>query len=318
LEAENPYLRELNDWYRQNAARLGLATHAYYELEKVRNVVLVVSPSSADPGVEGCIALGLDGDHFEICRPQLRASPAYAGSLRFIRACLELGSNGLSSRPDLDLEPATGSHHVYLGTSKYQKNAPFSFAAGFLLHSGDSATTVLAFEGLYAAYGCYALNGPPRLSVGDEEAPVAEDFYGLLRPIQIPRGETIRLSYSREVRPPLMEDEPASCDLGDLEVRVCYKSGIPPSRVASWYFRYGAGGILQPARGLRSVPHFTDGHLKALREVGRISQAEMEALLSFPPQRRYLAARSDNPSDQYLGVPNKLRQLLRGILQEAP
>jgi hypothetical protein len=114
-----------------------------------------------------------------------------------------------------------------------------------------------------------------------------------------------------------MRDEPAECDLGDLEVRIFYKSSALKSREAFRYFRYVLGGELTPVQGFRDVPRFTDEHLGSLLDAGHINNEQMKVLLSFSPQTRYLVARSDNPSDHYLEVPNELRELLKRLLRES-
>ncbi len=88
LTSHCPHLKELGDWYRQNAARLGIETASYAESRKVRRVfrtVMVVTVTSADPGIDGCITTSLDADHIDISKPTSRATDTYRGIETFIR-----------------------------------------------------------------------------------------------------------------------------------------------------------------------------------------------------------------------------------------
>ena len=88
LTAHCPHLKELGDWYRQNAARLGIETVAYTESQKLRGTFrsfTVVTATSADPGVDGCIATSIDADHVSIAKPRSREHDTYRGVETFIR-----------------------------------------------------------------------------------------------------------------------------------------------------------------------------------------------------------------------------------------
>lgn len=88
LTAHCPHLRELGDWYRQNATRLGIETAAYAEGRKVRRgvrLVTVVTTTSANPGIEGCITTSIDADHIDICKPVSRETDTYRGIETFVR-----------------------------------------------------------------------------------------------------------------------------------------------------------------------------------------------------------------------------------------
>lgn len=92
LRAHCPHLKELGDWYRQNATRLGIETSAYAESRKVRRffrTVTVVTATSADPGIDGCITTSVDADHTEISKPSHRETDTYRGVESFIRRQLQ-------------------------------------------------------------------------------------------------------------------------------------------------------------------------------------------------------------------------------------
>lgn len=92
LTAHCPHLKELGDWYRQNAARIGIETAAYAESRRVKRGLrwlTVVPVTSANPGIEGCITTSVDADHLDICKPISRETDTYRGVETFIRRQLE-------------------------------------------------------------------------------------------------------------------------------------------------------------------------------------------------------------------------------------
>jgi pimeloyl-ACP methyl ester carboxylesterase len=68
LEKNDRSLLDLNYWYR---SLRHIETHVFYETELTNRFVHVVDPASADPGVPGCLPIGLTGkDHISICKPK--------------------------------------------------------------------------------------------------------------------------------------------------------------------------------------------------------------------------------------------------------
>lgn len=67
LEAHHPRLLELNKWYRDHAADLGIETFVYCEKLTTAGI-LVVNQTSADPGIPGVDVVPLDEDHISICK----------------------------------------------------------------------------------------------------------------------------------------------------------------------------------------------------------------------------------------------------------
>ncbi|MCE3250560.1 MAG: TPR-repeat protein, partial [Geminicoccaceae bacterium] len=65
LRAHNALLRNLNEWYRENAARLGIETHCFYESYPMKGVMVGVVPRP------------LDADHASICKPPDRDHTLY-------------------------------------------------------------------------------------------------------------------------------------------------------------------------------------------------------------------------------------------------
>jgi hypothetical protein len=99
LTGHCPHLKELADWYRQNVTRLGIETDAYAESRRIRRgfrLITVVTTTSANPGIKGCITTSLDADHLDICKPTSRETDAYRDIEMFIRRQLArvISANG--------------------------------------------------------------------------------------------------------------------------------------------------------------------------------------------------------------------------------
>jgi hypothetical protein len=71
------YLTDLNDAYKSMAAKGKIKTAAYYEKHKTNKIFLVVSKESASPGISDSIAVAIDADHINICKPKDRDAPLY-------------------------------------------------------------------------------------------------------------------------------------------------------------------------------------------------------------------------------------------------
>ena len=69
LALDNAALRKLNTWYKQNAPRRNIATLVYVEKYDIPGIGIIVSASSADPGITDVLPVGVDFDHLTICKP---------------------------------------------------------------------------------------------------------------------------------------------------------------------------------------------------------------------------------------------------------
>jgi hypothetical protein len=89
LEAHHPRLRELNVWYRNNSPRAGIKTKVYFETKKTMKI-LIVDPTSADPGIAGIVPIPIETDHIQICKPPSRGNDVYVGCKQFIQKVLSM------------------------------------------------------------------------------------------------------------------------------------------------------------------------------------------------------------------------------------
>ena len=71
LASNDSHLRDLNDWYQQNATSKAIKTHIYYETKPI-GPALIVTQESATLGVQGCVPIPFDGNHIDICKPRTR------------------------------------------------------------------------------------------------------------------------------------------------------------------------------------------------------------------------------------------------------
>jgi hypothetical protein len=231
------------------------------------------------------------------------------------RALAELRAEGERAKgsPAVRLAPASQQNWVHLGPTKFKRNASFGYSAEFHLITGPETLSLVSFNGLYFAYGCPCLNSWPQLALNGDKLEFHSDLRSLKRPYPLAVQSVFLLEYARELRPPLMRDSPADCDLGDLEVILgVIETASTTSRQDVFRFAFREGGRLEPIMAVRSPPRLQDKELAQHRQDGRISEEIFEKLLQIPPDERYMAARSDNV--HWGDMPDYLRQVLRTLL----
>lgn len=90
LKAHNPWLRELDQWYRNQIDNLGVTTLVYYESQKTSGYK-VVDEDSADPKIPGVMPVEVTADHISIAKPS-REGEVYRGVRHFIQQYLSTPS----------------------------------------------------------------------------------------------------------------------------------------------------------------------------------------------------------------------------------
>ena len=83
LKIHNPWLRDLDDWYRQNVRDLEIETSVYYETQNTLGYK-VVDEDSANPKIEGVFAISTSENHISIAKPS-QDDLVYLGVINFIR-----------------------------------------------------------------------------------------------------------------------------------------------------------------------------------------------------------------------------------------
>jgi hypothetical protein len=237
-----------------------------------------------------------------------------------VMAHLEMPSPVTSTNPTLagKLKPINGQgmNVVLLGINRHQPNAEFRFSTRFHFLVGDLPLTLLSFEGLYLAYGCHCLYGPPTLKIGDTDIPFIEDMKTFMEPIQVAPNHAITIQHGRKMRPPLMSSSPSDCDEGDLEVTMSFseQSRAEITTVES-KFKFSPGGKLEEISKIRPVPRLDDDELEQWKIAGKLSAESFERLIKINPVYRYMGAVSGN-DDFFDSVENVDRDTLRKLLRE--
>ncbi|MGN7161759.1 esterase/lipase family protein [Sphingomonas sp. SAFR-052] len=76
LDLDSPILRDLTSWYRSNI--LPDSKHmVFVEAKPTVGGALIVSPSSADPGIPNVTPIPVDSNHSSICKPNDRSGEVY-------------------------------------------------------------------------------------------------------------------------------------------------------------------------------------------------------------------------------------------------
>ncbi|MBP5975885.1 hypothetical protein HW132_24890 [Brasilonema sp. CT11] len=88
LEVNNPWLRDLDVWYRQkvgqNEGQFRIITQVYYETRSTSGC-MVVEEGSADPKILDVMPIALPADHMTIAKPQSREDLVYESVRNFIQ-----------------------------------------------------------------------------------------------------------------------------------------------------------------------------------------------------------------------------------------
>jgi len=90
LENNNPWLRDLDVWYRQkvNKYNYQISTEVYYEAWDTLGYK-VVDEGSADPKLLDVMPVPVNEDHITIAKPKSRRNDIYEGVINFIQKHLK-------------------------------------------------------------------------------------------------------------------------------------------------------------------------------------------------------------------------------------
>lgn len=99
LSNDAGYLTSLNHAFRELARSQGIETISYYEKWKTKDIALVVTPESADPGVGTSRPVAVDADHISIVKPRSVDDVVYLSLKRRLRKLLLAAGPGPGSTP---------------------------------------------------------------------------------------------------------------------------------------------------------------------------------------------------------------------------
>lgn len=101
LTDDDPHLRELNYWYRDNCQPLGIQTRVFAEARPLRlqtrgilgfggsvTTLVAVDQKTADPGLAGVQPVSLDEDHLTMCKPASKDALVVISVSKFLREVL--------------------------------------------------------------------------------------------------------------------------------------------------------------------------------------------------------------------------------------
>lgn len=136
LGAHDPYLRDLNIWYRNYTPTHQINSWAYYETLPTLGI-MVVNPSASDPGIPQMVAIPVTKDHIGICKFVDRRDQVYAGVCNILRDFFEKSANDQNSEVALSEDHDDAVERLYsLFTGKY---VMISDLEDFAFHLGLSS-----------------------------------------------------------------------------------------------------------------------------------------------------------------------------------
>lgn len=87
LKAHNPWLRDLDEWYRQNICELGGLPKVYYETQNTCGYK-VVDEDSANPKIADVKSVAVPANHISIAKPESPEAFVYLSVREYIQECL--------------------------------------------------------------------------------------------------------------------------------------------------------------------------------------------------------------------------------------
>lgn len=90
LVRNDPYLRDLNLWYRNWTSSAKVANLILVETRPTSIFPMIVRPDSSDPGIEGSRPIPIDANHRDISKPKDKTSDSYLQVRAFIKRSFNL------------------------------------------------------------------------------------------------------------------------------------------------------------------------------------------------------------------------------------
>jgi len=87
LRAHDAHLRNLHDWYRNHAQSPQIQTTSYFETRGVGNLLPIVNPTSAHPGI-GRDPIPAEDDHLSIAKPRKPDDPVCLTAIQLVEQAL--------------------------------------------------------------------------------------------------------------------------------------------------------------------------------------------------------------------------------------
>jgi hypothetical protein len=132
LVANDAYLRDLNMWYRDHSADVGIKSVVFFETRPT-NGVMVVEAMSADPGLSGARPVPIDADHISISKPSSRDTTLYRVVRHFVDEVLIPARLGVKARWREEAIPTCNEFDVFISHSSAQRAWVEAFASNLRL-----------------------------------------------------------------------------------------------------------------------------------------------------------------------------------------
>jgi hypothetical protein len=132
LVANDAYLRDLNMWYRDHSADVGIKSVVFFETRPT-NGVMVVEAMSADPGLSGARPVPIDADHVSISKPSSRDTTLYRVVRHFVDEVLISARLGVKARWREEAIPTCNEFDVFISHSSAQRAWVEAFASNLRL-----------------------------------------------------------------------------------------------------------------------------------------------------------------------------------------
>jgi hypothetical protein len=206
---------------------------------------------------------------------------------------------------------------------KYNKDGRFRVRGDVTILVGAKSVKLLKFDTDYYAYGCPSKHTTNRgLTVTIEgvvqEPPPTISPDGEINPsVTLPPSSTARISILEDFRPPLMKDEPAKCDGGDMQMQFSWRAESEPKiSTETLIFQLPRATIkeMRKVDFLHQPPKVTDEDLRAWLADGQISKDDFQGLSELKYIDRYMDAFSDNETSWQGGVGYYYSSLLRKLV----
>lgn len=98
LKEHDAHLRDLNDWFCEQAGAANVRVESYFEMRGMMGVMPIVTPSSANCGI-GKRPVALDEDHISIAKPRSTDAQVYCAARDILRTYILDPSRGSGHQP---------------------------------------------------------------------------------------------------------------------------------------------------------------------------------------------------------------------------
>jgi hypothetical protein len=113
LRANDSNLRELSQWYSNNALGSKIDTRVYFETRDTSGV-RVVDESSANPGISGVVPIPIDADHLSLCKPADCEALVYKSVRQFVADCVKERQTAAATAAGSVAAVSSGAHRFFI------------------------------------------------------------------------------------------------------------------------------------------------------------------------------------------------------------